>query len=155
MPEPFPLVRRGYEPESVDAFLQEQADAWRTRLRDAAAASEDWKLRAQAFEERVVLLERRLKEVERENGDRIANLEGELAQTRWSRDQAQSELAEARRARTAAADGASIILEQARREAAQMLSAAEAETERWFAAARRRIEMAEAHAASRADQPRQ
>ena len=149
MSDPFPLVRKGYDPDAVEAFVKQQADAWRTRVDRAQTAATEWKQRATAFEERVMLLEQRLKTAGRESEERIGHLEGELAEARWARDQAQSALAEERANHSAVSAESEGIVERARMEATRILQTAQEETQQWFAAARRRIEMAEAHAAER------
>lgn len=148
MSDAFPIVRKGYEPEAVEMFVKQQADAWRARVEHANVASEEWKRRAVAFEERVADLEERLRDVQRDTGERITQLETALAQARWARDQAQSELADERAGHSEATADAAGIVVQARLEASRVIAAAQEETERWFAAARRRIEMAEQHVAN-------
>ena len=146
MSSTFPVVRKGYDPSAVDAFVQSQAEAWRGQLEAAVDALEEWQTRANAMAERVAQLERRLRETHTAHDDQVAELESAAAELRWARDQARGELAEIQRGRDSASRDADSIIRGAREEAARILAAADDEAQRWFEAARRRIELAEAHA---------
>ena len=146
MSSTFPVVRKGYDPEAVEAFVKEQADAWHVQLEEAVSALEEWRRRAEALGERSAELDRRLRELGRVHADRVAALEAKVAELTWDRDRVQGELADIRGAQAGAAADVSAILQEANAQAAQIIASAEEETQRWFAAARRRIEMAEAHA---------
>ncbi len=151
MSSTFPVVRKGYDPEAVESFVKEQAEAWRLQLEEAVGALEEWRRRAEALSERSAHLERQIRELERIHDERVSTLEASIAELTWSRNRAKDELADLEEAHTRASGEAATILREARSEAARIVSAAEEETQRWFAAARRRIELAESHAGVHAD----
>lgn len=146
MSNTFPIVRKGYDPEAVEAFVQNQAEAWRGELEEAVSALEEWRSRANALGDRVAQLERQLRQTEVAHGERVAELEASVAQLTWARDQVKAELAELQADEEAASRQADAIIRSAQNEAARIVAAADEETQRWFAQARRRIELAERHA---------
>ncbi len=151
MSSTFPVVRKGYDPEAVESFVKEQAEAWRLQLEEAVGALEEWRRRAEALSERSTHLERQVRELERVHDERVSTLEASIAELTWSRNRAKDELADLEEAFARASGEAATIMQEARNEAAQIVAAAEEETQRWFAAARRRIELAESHAGIHAD----
>lgn len=151
MSSTFPVVRKGYDPEAVESFVKEQAEAWRLQLEEAVGALEEWRRRAEALTERSGHLERRVRELERIHDERVSTLEASIAELTWARNRANDELADLKEAHGRASGDAAAILQQARAEAARIVAAAEEETQRWFAAARRRIELAESHAGVNVD----
>lgn len=149
MANTFPLVRKGYDPEAVDTFVREQAEAWRAELDKAAAAVDEWSRRAGELGVTVAALERQVADVERRRGEQISALETTVAELRWSRDQARGELEEMLRELRGTHGDARAIIEAAQGEVAKLFATAEAEIEAMYASARRRIAMAEDHARDR------
>jgi DivIVA domain-containing protein len=149
MSKTFARVRKGYDPVQVDSFLREQADAWRSELSRAQESVGDWRRRAGELAATVSSMERRLADAERDRSEQVAALETTVAELRWSRDKAQSDLLTERENRAAAEGEAGGIVRAAELEVARMVAAAEADIEAMYESARRRISMAEEHARER------
>ena len=149
MAETFRTVKRGYDPAEVDAFVRGQAEAWRVELAKAMEALEEWKRRSEEFATAVGRLEQRMSSEERRRSEEIHGLQASLTEMRWARDQARAELAALQAQGHTAAMGVADVMGEARAEAARVRAAAEAEVQEMYAAARRRIAMAEEHAKER------
>lgn len=149
MAETFRTVKRGYDPSEVDAFVRGQAEAWRAELSKAVEGLEEWKRRSEEFAATVGRLEQRMSSEERRRSEEIHGLQTSLTEMRWARDHACAELAALQaRGQSDAAEAADVI-EGAHAEAARLRAVAEAEIQEMYAAARRRIAMAEGYAEER------
>ncbi|MDH4117563.1 MAG: DivIVA domain-containing protein [Acidimicrobiia bacterium] len=146
MSERFATVRKGYDPLEVDAFVQNQAEAWRAELAKSKAAADEWRKRAEGAVARLGEIEQYAKSQARDYRERVAELESQVAALTWDRDEARMKLSDAQSELGGAQGGAQAIVEEARLEAARIVGEANAEVDRWFAAARRRIDMALTHA---------
>lgn len=149
MRKTFPIVRRGYSPPDVDAFVREQAEAWRGELAKAFEDLEEWRSRSESMAQTVLELEKQVAADERRHREETGQLESALAEMRWARDEALDALENERSERLRAEGEAGDIVEAARSEVARMLATAEADVQDLYAAARRRIEMAAQHAQAR------
>jgi cell division septum initiation protein DivIVA len=129
----------------------EQAEAWRGQLDGALEAIEEWRHRAEEMNARVAHLEQSIRDAAASHAEAVISLEAKLAEIRWERDRLVAELAAERSSKDGASSSADAIVRRAQAQASQIVASAEEETQRWFAAARRRIEMAEIHARASSD----
>ncbi|MGF1665488.1 MAG: hypothetical protein ACFCVC_04365 [Acidimicrobiia bacterium] len=149
MAKTFALVKKGYDPAAVDAFVHEQADAWRSELAKVVDGLEEWRRRAEEFAATVTALEQRMAASERTHAEERSRLETALTESRWARDQATAHLSEERAAHATVGVEVGGIIGSAHQEAARLVAAAELEIQQMYAQARKRIAMAEAHAKER------